>query len=189
MTDLEDAVPSPPSSALRPPSFLLPPPSAHRQLTIAMAEVSCPCGVAVGAIEGSTRVFKSMPFATAGRWEQPALVTDWPSPIDAMSEQLAAYQRNQPQPDDVHQTEDCLTVTVRSPVGASNLPVMCWIHGGNHQDGRAEQPAEPHANELPDKGVVLVKINYRLGLFGYFAHPDLSSTNFGTSDQVIFYSK
>ena len=38
-----------------------------------MAEVSCPCGVAVGAIEGSTRVFKSMPFATAGRWEQPAV--------------------------------------------------------------------------------------------------------------------
>ena len=57
--------------------------------------------------------------------------------------------------------------------------------GGNHQDGRAEQPDEPRANALPDKGVVLVKPNYRIGLFGYFAHPDLAATNVGTSDQIV----
>ena len=54
--------------------------------------------------------------------------------------------------------------------------------GGNHQDGRAEQPDEPRANALPDKGVVLVKINYRLGIFGYYAHPNLPDTNYGTSE-------
>ena len=82
------------------------------------------------------------------------------------------------------QTEDCLALTIRHPVGAVKLPVMVWIHGGNHQDGRAEQPQHPHANSLPSKGVVLVKLQYRLGLFGYFAHPDLPHTNFGTWDQV-----
>jgi para-nitrobenzyl esterase len=87
------------------------------------------------------------------------------------------------------QTEDCLTLTVRAPVGASGLPVMVWIHGGNHQSGRAEEPrptgAPPHSNALPAKGVVLVKIQYRLNLFGYFAHPELPRTNFGTTDTVV----
>ena len=123
---------------------------------------------------------------------------------DGRGEQLAAWQSVQPQPS-TQQTEDCLTLTVRSPVGATPLPVMCWIHvsfysprlvaaaagahsgsdggqGGNHQDGRAEQPDEPRANALPDKGVVLVKINYRLGIFGYYAHPNLPDTNYGTSE-------
>ena len=99
-------------------------------------------------------------------------------------EQLAAWQSVQPQPPSVHQTEDCLTVTIRSPAGAAGLPVMVWLHGGNHQDGRAEQPDEPRANALPEKGVVLVKVQYRVGLFGYFAHPELAGTNFGTLDQV-----
>ena len=42
-------------------------------------------------------------------------------------EQLAAWQSKQPQPEDVHQTEDCLKLTIRTPIGAENLPVMVWI--------------------------------------------------------------
>jgi carboxylesterase type B len=91
-------------------------------------EVVSPCGSAAGTIEGSTRVFKALPFATAGRWQQPTQMMDWPPRnIDATGEQLAAWQSNQPQPDDVHQTEDCLKLTIRTPLGADKLPVMCWI--------------------------------------------------------------
>lgn len=141
-------------------------------------------GMALGALEGSTRVFKGLPFAHAPRFAAPVPVSAWPAGgHDATAEQLAAWQSLQPQAE-TRQTEDCLTVTVRSPVGASGLPVMCWIHGGNHQDGRAEEPNEPRANALPSKGVVLVKIQYRLGLFGYFAHPELPDTNFGTMDTI-----
>jgi para-nitrobenzyl esterase len=154
-------------------------------------EVEVPgLGVARGSTErGRTNVFKGLPFATARRFEPAVAVTSWhggdgSGTFDATQEQLAAWQSGQPQPQ-VHQTEECLTMTVRTPVGAPGLPVMCWIHGGNHQDGRAEQPHEPQANALPEKGVVLVKIQYRLGVFGYFAHPELPDTNFGTSDQVV----
>ena len=56
-------------------------------------------------------------------------------------------------------------------------------HGGNHQTGVGEEPSRA-SNHLPDKGIILVKIQYRLGLFGYFAHPELEGTNFGVSDQT-----
>jgi para-nitrobenzyl esterase len=78
-----------------------------------------------------------------------------------------------------------VNLSLHLPPHADRCHRGCACSGGNHQDGRAEQPNEPRANALPEKGVVLVKINYRIGLFGYFAHPDLPSTNFGTSDQVV----
>ncbi len=131
-------------------------------------------------------MFKSIPFATARRFELPEPIACWPADgVDATCEQRAAWQSNQPQPDGVQQTEDCLTLTIRHRVGAAKLPVMVWIHGGNHQDGRAEQPEQQHGNSLPSNGVVLVKLQYRLGLFGYFAHPEIPHTNFGTWDQVM----
>lgn len=90
------------------------------------------------------------------------------------------------------ESEDCLHLTVRSPtLGAdSALPVMVWIHGGDHQDGASTDPYYV-ANELASLGVVTVAVNYRLGLMGYFAHPELQAdsndgvaTNFGTLDQI-----
>ncbi|MFW2381680.1 MAG: carboxylesterase/lipase family protein [Acidimicrobiales bacterium] len=88
------------------------------------------------------------------------------------------------------ESEDCLTLNVRAPAYAKNLPVMVWIHGGDHTDGSA---GEPHyqSNSLPQRGCVLVSINYRLGLFGFLAHPELAtespdavSGNYGLLDQV-----
>jgi len=88
------------------------------------------------------------------------------------------------------QSEDCLTLNVRAPAKAEHLPVMVWIHGGDHTDGSG---AEPHyqGNALPERGCVLVTINYRLGLFGFLAHPDLAaespdrvSGNYGLLDQI-----
>ena len=88
------------------------------------------------------------------------------------------------------QNEDCLTLNVRTPVGAANLPVMVWIHGGDHTDGSGSDPIYA-SNALPTRGCVLVTINYRLGLFGFFAHPELAgesdagvSGNYGLLDQI-----
>ena len=90
------------------------------------------------------------------------------------------------------ESEDCLFLNVRSAnVGGSELqPVMVWIHGGSHQAGAGSQGLY-QANQLVENGVVLVTINYRLGVFGYIAHPALSaddprgvSGNYGLLDQV-----
>ena len=89
-------------------------------------------------------------------------------------------------------SEDCLYLNVRTGnLGGSDLqPVMLWIHGGGHQFGSGDF-SYYQANGLVEKDVVLVTINYRLGVFGYMAHPALSdadpnrvSGNYGTLDQI-----
>ncbi len=89
-----------------------------------------------------------------------------------------------------NESEDCLSLNVRTPTGASNLPVMVWIHGGDHTDGAGSEPFYA-SNTLPERGCVLVTINYRLGLLGFLAHPELSaesehgvSGNYGLLDQI-----
>jgi para-nitrobenzyl esterase len=90
------------------------------------------------------------------------------------------------------QDEDCLYLTVRSPdlTPAKKLPVMVWIHGGDHQDGSGSDVYYA-SNALAKRHVVTVSINYRLGLMGYFAHPELAEEsdhgvagNYGTLDQI-----
>ena len=93
-------------------------------------------------------------------------------------------------------SEDCLYLNVRTPAlaqdgtPAKSLPVMVWIHGGGHQFGSGDFTYY-QGDGLPAKGVVLVTINYRLGAFGYLAHPALShdnpqgvSGNYGALDQI-----
>lgn len=90
-------------------------------------------------------------------------------------------------------SEDCLYLNVRTPTDfdpANPLPVMVWIHGGGHQFGSADFNYY-QGDTLPQNGVVLVTINYRLGAFGYLSHPALSesdprgvSGNYGTLDQI-----
>ncbi|MFK7978467.1 MAG: carboxylesterase/lipase family protein, partial [Saprospiraceae bacterium] len=90
------------------------------------------------------------------------------------------------------QSEDCLYLNVRTPKldTTAKLPVMVWIHGGDHQDGSGAE-IYYDSNAIPEKGVVVVTINYRLGLMGYFTHPELNqesehqvSGNYGTLDQI-----
>ncbi|MDX2378230.1 MAG: carboxylesterase family protein [Acidimicrobiia bacterium] len=88
------------------------------------------------------------------------------------------------------QSEDCLTLNVRTPAHARDLPVMVWIHGGDHTDGSGAEP-QYNSDALPERGCVLVTFNYRLGLFGFLAHPDLAaespdgvSGNYGLLDQI-----
>lgn len=98
---------------------------------------------------------------------------------------------------DADVSEDCLYLNVRTPnidadglLNGAGLPVMVWIHGGGHQFGSGDTMYY-QSDALPQKGVVLVTINYRLGAFGYLAHPALSeddprgvSGNYGTLDQI-----
>ncbi|WP_427453666.1 carboxylesterase/lipase family protein [Litorimonas sp. WD9-15] len=89
-------------------------------------------------------------------------------------------------------SEDCLYLNVRTGNlnGDTQQPVMVWIHGGGHQFGSSDF-AYYQSNGLVEKDVVLVTINYRLGAFGYMAHPALSaddpngvSGNYGALDQI-----
>ena len=89
------------------------------------------------------------------------------------------------------QSEDCLTLNVFAPPGARNLPVMVWIHGGAFRLGYSGAPLYDGA-EFARQGVVLVSINYRLGLLGFYAHPALTAAakpgdpigNYGLMDQL-----
>jgi len=90
------------------------------------------------------------------------------------------------------ESEDCLYLNVRTGNlgNAEQQPVMVWIHGGSHQTGAGSDEFY-QSNGLIGHGVVLVTINYRLGPFGYLAHPALtedsahaSSGNYGLLDQI-----
>ena len=89
-------------------------------------------------------------------------------------------------------SEDCLFLNLTTPnmEPAKKLPVMVWFHGGSHQTGTASSPTY-QSTKLPQQGIVLVTANYRLGPFGYLAHPALSandpngvSSNYGILDQI-----
>jgi len=90
-------------------------------------------------------------------------------------------------------SEDCLYLNVwtKAPGQADKkLPVALWIHGGGYREGWGTEP-EFDGQEWADKDVVLVSINYRLGVFGFLTHPLLSaespnhvSGNYGILDQI-----
>jgi para-nitrobenzyl esterase len=74
--------------------------------------------------------------------------------------------------------------------GTKKLPVMVWIYGGGYQAGATSEGRQDGGN-LSKKGVLVVSMNYRLGIFGFFSHPDLakksghdSSGNYGLMDQL-----
>jgi len=89
----------------------------------------------------------------------------------------------------VTESEDCLTLNITAPAEAKDLPVMVWIHGGDHTDGSGSDPLYL-GTAIPERDCVLVTINYRLGMFGFLAHPDLGadaggvSGNWGLLDQI-----
>ena len=89
-------------------------------------------------------------------------------------------------------SEDCLYLNVWTPATSADarLPVMVWIYGGGFQAGSASEPRQEGEN-LAKKGVIVVSLNYRLGIFGFFSHPELTresphhaSGNYGLLDQV-----
>lgn len=149
-----------------------------------------------GWVAGSgttVRVYKGIPYAAAPtgdlRWKPPQPAKPWKGILVAKS-----FPANCPQMPIVPgpQSEDCLGLNVWTPArsAADRLPVMVWIYGGGFMIGASSQgvyDGEP----LAAQGVVVVSINYRLGVFGFLAHPALSrespqgaSGNYGLMDMV-----
>jgi para-nitrobenzyl esterase len=157
-------------------------------------------GSLAGSSDGPIDIYKGIPYAAppvgALRWQAPAPVTAWTGTRDAS--QYGPICPQPPRPDlggvggaGPAQSEDCLSLNVWAPHGSKRAPVMVWIHGGAHRFGSGASPFYDGAAFARD-GVVLVTINYRLGLLGYFAHPALTAAakpgeplgNYGTMDQI-----
>jgi para-nitrobenzyl esterase len=155
-------------------------------------------GDAPGFAAGQVRVFRGIAYAAPPvgdlRWRGPRPPVPWtevreaarfsaicPQPANPMG-----FEVGPPEP----QSEDCLYLNVWTPDGAEKLPVMVWIHGGGFTVGSGSV-AVYEGTALAARGAVVVTFNYRLGPFGFFAHPDLSaesgdqtSGNYGLQDQI-----
>lgn len=158
-----------------------------------------PAGKIEGVTEDGVVAFKGIPYAQppvgAARWTPPKPMAPWPGVQKATSFGPACMQPHSRAKsiyadDPTEMSEDCLTLNVWAPENAKNLPVIVWIHGGALTTGASSENFYD-GSHLARKGVVMVSINYRLGVFGYFAHPDLSaespegiSGNYGLIDQI-----
>ncbi|MBY8825648.1 carboxylesterase/lipase family protein [Sphingomonas colocasiae] len=160
--------------------------------------VDAPAGSVRGVIEDNARKFRAIPYAKpplgALRWRAPQPLPRWAGIRAAQSRGAACIQPPMAQgPYDrgaIDMSEDCLTLDVTAPENARNAPVMIWIHGGTLIWGSA-QSAMYDGREFAKRGIILVSINYRLGVLGYLAHPELGretaegvSGNYGLQDQI-----
>jgi para-nitrobenzyl esterase len=149
--------------------------------------------------DGKVKAFLGLPYAAPPvgdmRWKAPEPAAKWKATRDATHYGARCYQ-GRSFADMVFQdsgpSEDCLYLNVFAPADAkasSKLPVMFWIHGGGYTGGSASE-SRHNGDFLPTKGVVLVTINYRLGVFGFFATADLAKEagggagNYGLLDMV-----
>ena len=159
-------------------------------------------GLVEGVRENAAVVFKSIPFATPPvgelRWRPPQAPLPWAGVKKADRFSPVCMQTGSYPPDAPAETvsEDCLYLNIWVPVAAKKekLPVMVWIYGGGLENGSASTPLYA-GDRLARKGVILVTANYRLGVFGFLAHPDLtsesehhSSGNYGLLDQIAALS-
>ncbi|MGA3033861.1 MAG: carboxylesterase family protein [Terracidiphilus sp.] len=148
--------------------------------------------------EGKVRAFLGIPYAAPPvsnlRWKAPEPAANWKDVREASN--YGAHCIQTPFSDmsfqDAGPSEDCLYLNVFSPAGAkgsSKLPVMFWIHGGGYFSGSASEPRH-NGDFLPTRGVVLVTINYRLGVFGFLATDELvkegngAAGNYGLLDMI-----
>jgi para-nitrobenzyl esterase len=160
-------------------------------------------GELVGFAKDGAHVWRGIPFARPPvgelRWRAPLPPEPWPGVREALAFGSACVQfagpLGGPDGEDAgapRGSEDCLTLNVYAPAsGGEGLPVMFWIHGGGNTIGDAHVYDASHL--AATQGVVVVTTHYRLGAFGWFAHPALRgegtsaddrSGNFGTLDLV-----
>src|SRR5262245_29845853 len=168
--------------------------SAYSQIP----EAAVTGGRVSGVVSGGMAAFKGIPFAAAPvgglRWKAPQAVQKWTGVKTATAFAPSCVQdltlmKLFGAPDGV--SEDCLYLNVWTPAKSANdrLPVMVWIYGGAFVGGMTSIPAYDGA-QLAEKGVVVVSVSYRLGVFGFLAHPDLTkesgkgSGNYGLQDQI-----
>jgi para-nitrobenzyl esterase len=171
--------------------------------TAAMAadQVKIDSGVVEGALnsDSSVRIFRSIPFAAPPvgdlRWRPPQPVQPWTGVRKAVDFGPRCVQgrvfsdivfRDQ------EMSEDCLSLTVWAPARSQSakVPVYVWFYGGGFAAGAGDE-ARYDGESFAKRGIVVVNVNYRLGIFGFFAHPELTkesphhaSGNYGLLDQV-----
>lgn len=155
-------------------------------------------------------VYRGIPYAAPPvgelRWQLPQPVPTWDTVLVADHWSCAAWQAPH-DPNDANYglefysqdppfSEDCLYLNIWTPKGASGdtlrkLPVAMWIHGGAYFAGWGFEP-EFDGEAWAQRDVILVTINYRLGVFGFMSHPELTSRssegisgNYGIYDQLM----
>jgi len=155
--------------------------------------------IRTGQLRGSltadgVAVFKNIPFAQPPvgelRWREPLPARVWTGVRDATAFGPMCNQNDNKQ---LPHSEDCLQLNVWTPTWplTSSFPVMVWIHGGGNTAGSGME-ALFNGEVLARHGVVVVNVNYRLGVFGFFAHPGLTKEsphhaagNYGLVDQIM----
>ena len=159
--------------------------------------VALDTGLVTGLEHEGVEFFKGIPYAAPPvgslRWRAPQPAAPWQGVRAATAFGKSCPQSLRPEKplklEDV--SEDCLTLNVWRPVGASRLPVMVWIHGGGLTEGSSAFTSSD-GTAFARGGVMLVAINYRLGRLGLFAHPALTKenadggrlANYGLMDQI-----
>ena len=175
-------------------------------VTLVTAQTASPLPLTIttvnGTLQGTTtknglNVYRGIPYAAAptgaNRWREPQPVAAWSGLRDATRFAPRCIQGGfAPGADQPLTSEDCLYLNVWSPAPNADalLPVIVWIHGGGFFTGAGSADIYDGAN-LASKGAVVITINYRLGTFGFFAHPELtaesehhSSGNYAMLDMV-----
>lgn len=163
---------------------------------------AAPVRVEGGLIDGvradGIAIYRAIPYAASPtgplRWREPQAVRPWTGVRAATGFAPACAQNGSSIPGEIvpAMSEDCLYLNVWRPTSASRqpLPVLVWIHGGGFANGNAGLPLY-WGDRLARRGIIVVTFNYRLGAFGFLAHPELtresahaSSGNYGLLDQV-----
>src|SRR3954451_15002314 len=162
-------------------------------------QVKTKSGTVEGKEEGSVRAFLGIPYAqpAAGelRWKAPVPVAKW-SGVKKTTDFGPHCMQGRVYDDmkfrDSGGSEDCLTLNVWAPSNppSKKLPVMVWIYGGGFVAGTTSE-ARQDGTHLAQQGVIVVSMNYRLGVFGFMVHPELakesgrnSAGNYGLLDQL-----
>lgn len=163
--------------------------------------VRAPAGAVGGQALDGVDAFKGIPYAAPPtgwrRWKPPAGAPTWrgvresiefgPACPQPLARGTSIYAAAEPP----EMSEDCLSLNIWRPQGAEKAPVFVWIHGGSLTYGCSCEPMYDGARMAASQGMVVVSLNYRLGVLGYLAHPELSaesrgnvSGNYGLMDQV-----
>lgn len=159
--------------------------------------VNTRAGAVEGRLENGAAIFRGIPYAAPPvgplRWKPPHEPAPWVGVRDAGAFGPSCMQpkRDVPGRGAAVQSEDCLSLNVWAPMSATKAPVMVWIHGGAFRYGASSLSYYDGAR-FARSGVILVSINYRIGGFGFFAHPalrekggeDRDAANFGLLDQI-----
>lgn len=161
--------------------------------------VTIDTGTLEGAIVRKVLSFKGIPYAAPPvgnlRWRAPQPAPAWLGVRQATAYGNDCMQFLDPSdaaPPGTTPAEDCLVLNVWRPAAikpGETLPVAVWIHGGAYVNGGSSTPIYD-GSAIAQQGVVVVSFNYRLGRFGFFAHPALTAAqegaiaNYGYLDQL-----